>query len=357
MHIATIAQKQDVGATALASLGVPVQLAAAIGQTAILIVSTNALAAQDGPFTATDNATGGGAANTWTQIGHSFKSGTVQLSILQCVLTRALTTSNTITVGHPAANVILWNVTVETFDDLTGFDVEIDATGASNAPASGSTAAGAQNNELVLTAIACGSTPTITHPGGWQDSGQMIAAGSSTRNQMALWQYVTTGGTRSGSGSLSASASWCCITVVFKSAAPPQILLPNGDITTTSWVQTGGTGGSFYTCCNSGTSPDDTTFVTSAVNPTAQVLEFTLFPGSVPTDMTGHKLRVRARLNGATGSLLLRVKQGTTTIGTVTGVALTAGSFVWVEFDLTSLQAAAITDYTTLRGHLEAAAA
>lgn len=357
MYLGNVAQKQDAGATALGSLGAPVQTAMPIGTVCMLVVSTNALSTQDGSFTATDNATGGGAANTWTERGHSFKSGTCQLSVLTCTLTRALTTSNTVTAAHAAANVLFWNISIEAYDDLTAFDVEADATGASVNPASGPTAAGAQNNELVLCATACGATPTITHPGGWTDSGQTVAAGASTRNQLVQWQYVTTGGTRSGVASLSASASWCSITVVMKSAAPPQILVPISDDTTTGWVQTGGTGGAFWSCVNSGATPNDATFLTSPANPTSQPLKFLLSVGSAPTDLTGHKFHVRARLNGATGSLLLRIYSGATIIGTVTGVALTAGAIVWVEFDLSSVQAGNISPYSTIHGYLEATAA
>lgn len=346
----------DASSTAAGSKTVPCVQAAPIGTTVMLIVATNALSTQDGSFTVTDNATGGGAANTWTERAHAFKSGTVQMSVLTCTLTRALTTAHSFTISHPAVNVIDWCVQTHAWDDLTAFDVAIAANGASNAPASGPTAPGAQANELTFVATAWGSTPTITDPGRWTSGPTTSAIGTSQKNLEVHWQYTTTGGARSGSASLSASVAWCQATVVFKSGSPPQILVPVADVNASGWVQTGGTPGNAYSCINSGATPDDTSYLTSPNNPSAQPLEMLMAAGSAPIDLTGDKLRVRARLNGSTGNLLLRVKQGSTTIATLTSTPLTAGAIQWYEFDLSTVQAAAISGYGTLHGYLEVTA-
>lgn len=359
MHIATItAPLVDTSSTAAGSKTMPVTVAVPIGTMCVLAVATNALSAQDGSFVVTDS-----KGNTWTEradagtgAAHQFKSGTIQLSVLYSKLTAALTTADTITVSHPAANVILWTGLVEAFDDLTAFDVVASANGASAAPASGPSAAAVQSNELLFTATAWGATPTPTVPGGYSSSPEVSAAGSSTKNLQNQWKYVTTGGTRSGSLPLSGSSSWCQVTVAFTSAAPPQILVPISDITTTGWTQTGGTSGSDWTSIDEGSVPDTTDYLTSGVNPVAQVLEGALSVGSTPSDLTGHKIAAYLRLNGAAGTALLRVKQGSTIIATSSAITLTPGVWAWYTFTLTSTQAGNITDYTTLRYHLEVTA-
>lgn len=361
MWLGTIAQLSDASGTAISTKGVPVQAGAPIGTTVLLAVETNALSTADGNFAATDNATGGGAANVWTEVAHRFKSGTTQISLLACTLTRALTTSNTITLTHAlsgtAVTVAFWCVSAEAFDDLAGFDVMAVNDGSSASATSGPTAAGAQANELAFVVTASGGTGvTLTQQAGWAASPQVDAAGASVRHLLASWKYLTSGGTRSGSTGLSASATWAQIVAVFKSAAPPQVLVPNGDVTTTNWVQTGGTAGSFFTNVDEGTTPDITDFDTSQANPVSQVLEFNLAPGSVPSDLTGHKLAAYMRLNGSAGTALLRLKQGTTTIATSGTITLTPGVWGWYTFTLNSTQAGTITDYTTLRAHIEVTA-
>lgn len=358
MHLATVAQKVDAGTTALASLAVPVTTAVASGKWLVLFVSTNALSTQNGVFSATDT-----AGNVWTAQGSTlFKSGTLQMAVLTSPNTHGLTTSDVITVAHASANVLLWEVSVEAFDDVTAVDVFASNSGANVSPASGPTAAAAQASELLLVATACGASNTITAPAGWSDSGQQTAAGSSTRNMKVQWQYVNTGGTRAGSASLANSATWGQIVIALKSGQPPQVLVPVTDETVTSWTTTPSGTSPLYTLVDEGSVVDITDYVTSQNTPSGQVLEFLLglLGGGTarqPTDLTAHKMHVMARLNGSAGSIVLKLKQGASTVlATSSALTMVPGSIQDYEFDLSSIQAALITDITQVRFHLEGTA-
>lgn len=360
MHLATIGSNSDAGTTPLASLTVPVTTAVASGNRVLVAVESNALAAQDGPFTCTDS-----KGNTYTTPAagavpmHSFKSGTTQISLLESVLSTGLTLSDHLTVAHPAVNVLYWAVTAEAFDDLTGFDTGSAGTGntgASNSPTPANTPTAAQSTQLVFMVTGWGGSGTPTVPGGWDSSPMIEAAGASNRRLQAQWKYVNVGGARSGSLALSASGSWATILAAYNSAAAPQILLPIADVTTASWVKNGGSG-AFYTLVDE-VVPDTSDFLRSGSNPVAQPLEFLVAVGSVPTDFTGHKVRAYLRLNGSSGTVTLKFKDLTSVVASSSALPITPGVWDWYDFTLSSGAASGISsgDYDQLHAYLEVTA-
>lgn len=362
MHLATVGQVSDAGTTPLASLQLTVANAVAAGNRVIIAVETNALSTQDGVFSATDN-----RGNTYTVpndagqtsplgLGHEFKSGTTQISILSSVLGTGLQVGDHITVAHASANVLYWGITAEAFDDTTAFDTLSHNTGASNSPSSGPAPAADQNAQLVFVATSWGGSGVPTVPSGWDSSAMVEAAGASNRRLQAHWQYVNVGGTRSGALALGTSGSWAQIVSAWDAALPPQVLEPISDVTTTNWVKNGGTG-SFASLMDEAV-PDDTDFARSASNPAGQVLELLAAPGVVPPTFTQFKVRARCRLNGSSGSVVLKLMDGASVVAASSALPVTAGSFGWYDFTLTSTQASGINTahYANLRPHLEATA-
>jgi hypothetical protein len=181
-----------------------------VGHTLLATVASQALSAQDGPFTATD-----AKGNTWVERGHAFKSGSVQTSILSCAVTTALSVGDKITFAHnPGVN--MWAVDVEQFDDAEGFDLSASATGNSAAMAvAGGT--GAQDSELVFGGFGYnGSESAYSAGSGFTASTPVQAASTTWRNVVSQWKYVTTGGARSSDGSSAASGAWAGVLAAFK---------------------------------------------------------------------------------------------------------------------------------------------
>lgn len=365
MHLSTVGQNSDAGTTALGSLQITVANAVAAGNRVIVGVETNALSAQDGPFTATDT-----RGNTYTVpedttqsstppkpgLGHAFKSGTTQVSQLSSVLGTGLQVGDKITISHPAVNVLYWCCTAEAFDDTTAFDTLSWNTGASNSPNSGPTPAADQNAQLLFVVTGWGGSGAPTVPSGWDSSPMVEAAGASNRRLQAHWQYVNVGGTRAGALALGSSGSWAQIVSAWDAAAPPQILEPISDVTTTNWVKNGGSG-SFASLVDEPV-PDDTDFARSQSNPAGQVLELLAAAGSVPPTFTKFKVRARCRLNGSSGSVVLKLMDGATVVATSSALPVAAGIFDWYDFTLSSGAASGINTahYANLRPHLEATA-
>lgn len=182
------------------------------------------------------------------------------------------------------------------------------------------------------------------------------AAGASNRRLQAQWQYVTSGGSRAGSLALGTSGSWGQILAVYNSAAAPQILVPVANVTVANWTKVGGSGAE-YTLVDESV-PDFTDYLRSQSNPVAQPLEFLMSLGSVPTDFTGHKVRVWARLNGTSGTVTLKFKDGSSVVATSSALPITAGIFAPYDFTLSSGQASGIPagDYGQLHAYLEVTA-
>ncbi|WP_152185360.1 hypothetical protein [Segeticoccus rhizosphaerae] len=331
--------------TKVGSLDVALSQGVPAGHTLILAVQTQGLSGQDGPFAATDT-----KGNTWTQRAHRFKSGTLQLSVITCKVATALTTSDKVTITHPAADVNLWAVVIHDFDDADGFDTMAVSDGGSMGMNVGPTAAGAQSKQLLVAAFAYGGSDDSFAPGSGFTAGQplQVTNGSNYRNIAAEWSYVDATGTRSASATSLSSSAWAGAVVVFNSAAQAQELKLVADETTTGWTNVGGKA-TFAAALSDG---DDATFGRSPANSTGtQIYRGKLSIGSTPTTLTGHKLWVRARVPAGSGTVQARLVQGASTVIATSAAQALTGVFARFEFPLTSTQAQAITDYTNL--HLE----
>jgi hypothetical protein len=139
------------------------------------------------------------------------------------------------------------------------------------------------------------------------------------------------------------------------SVASAQTLAPATDITTSGWTVTGGTG--TYSSALDETVADDGEFVTSPNNPTSSVFETKVSTGVDPGVDTGHAFDYRIRSNSAASStVVIGLYQGGTLIASETRTSVPA-SFTTYTMNLTTPQAAAITDYTNLRLRFTATAA
>lgn len=215
-YIGEIARYTYDSATNVSSVTVPVSVAAPTGIRIVLAVMTNPNTAMTG-YTVTDS-----KGNSWSQRSfqvHSI-SNNANLGILECGVTAALTTVDTITVGNVSnlRSPTAWLILAEGFDDLSsGFDVQASATGTSITPASGPSATAAQNSELVFGAT--GFTGNSTYAAG---SGLTTPVGGALytttipRGLAVVWQYLNSAGTRSVSGTLSLSQGWCSAVTAYK---------------------------------------------------------------------------------------------------------------------------------------------
>lgn len=120
--------------------------------------------------------------------------------------------------------------------------------------------------------------------------------------------------------------------------ATVKILRPASDISAGAWTPS--TGVSLFGTINE-TPFNDATYNTT---PSASTFEVKLSAGTSPGVTTGHIARYRAQ---GTGSLTVRLMQGTTVIATNTP-SITA-AYQTFTFTLSGAEAAAITDYTDLR--------
>jgi hypothetical protein len=122
---------------------------------------------------------------------------------------------------------------------------------------------------------------------------------------------------------------------------------PEADISQGAWTPS--TGSDLYAMVDEDPA-SDTDYISAASATTCQMR---LQPVIDPQTSSGQIVKFRAR--SSTGSTLIaRLKQGSTTIATMTQSGVASG---WTEYDLvlSSAECNAITDYTDLRVELEAA--
>jgi len=210
-------------ATNVASVTVPVVNAAPVGTRIILAVATNPNTAVTG-YTVTDT-----KGNTWTQRSLQIHAtpNNCNLGVMECIVTTALTTSDTLTVGNTSSlrSPAIWLVAAEGFDDLSaGFDVQASATGTSTSPASGASATTAQARELVFGAIGGTANPAVTlGTGSTGPSGGALTTTVTTRFLAVEWKYVTTTGAQNATAVLGGANGWCAAVDTFKQDAPPLV--------------------------------------------------------------------------------------------------------------------------------------
>lgn len=185
---------------------------ASVGQLAVVAITVNGGA---DPTSVTDNAAGGGSANTWVKLmniaGHS---NTVDMTVWACKLTRALTSSTTVTATY-AASKAGHAAVLAAFDDVVS-SVALDGTAATAAVSSGSVAVGpsgdpAASRVLSLFAVgARGNPTTITSVSPFNLIGAIRSTsgiGTSARFTALSYQYVDSPGPISASGTIT-SDTW-----------------------------------------------------------------------------------------------------------------------------------------------------
>lgn len=307
-HIATPVATTYSGSQ-VTSWNVAVGTTVIVGHTLVLAVAGTNTTGQDGSFTATD-----AAGNTWAEAIHCPRTGTAQESILWTKLTSQLTSGQNITITHSAAGLARVAFIADEYDDITGFDVAAsNTTGSGVNYTSGTTAAAAQNNQLLYSAVCwTGAVLDWTAGTGFSSPGAQSANnGASYQNLQTEYKYVNASGTRSADGTFGASKSWGGAIAAFNTTTPAQVAYPGSDITTTGWTKVGGTG-TFASTLDE-TSPDDTDYVQSPNNPSASVFEVKWQPLSTPTDPTGDTIQLRLwYLTGSSGSAGVKLYEGAT---------------------------------------------
>jgi hypothetical protein len=122
--------------------------------------------------------------------------------------------------------------------------------------------------------------------------------------------------------------------------------VPIADIQRGAWSSSTGT--DLYEAVNEQL-PDDTSEITSELDPVNDVSEFLLEPLTDPGVDFGHLLKYRYKKVGAgTADIIVRLKQGATTISTFTHNDISS-SYTLAEQVIADAEAATITDYTDLR--------
>jgi hypothetical protein len=143
---------------------------------------------------------------------------------------------------------------------------------------------------------------------------------------------------------------WGAFAISFKTrSATPQTTRPSTDNTVGTWVP--GSGAASLASNIDEATTDDTDYITTPS--TASACQVALPSVTDPSVSTGHRVRYRAKGDGTT-DLIVRLKQGTTTIASWTEVDVPAN---WTEFRrvLTTTQTDSITNYADLRLEFETA--
>lgn len=122
------------------------------------------------------------------------------------------------------------------------------------------------------------------------------------------------------------------------SGAVVQLLRPDGDISSGAWLPS--TGSDLYAMLDE-TTADDGDYIYTTSTSTAEV---SLTNAGDPAVSTGHIIRYRAK---GTGTLTVKLMQGTTTIATHVPTLTT--SYQTFSFTLSGAEADSITDYNNLR--------
>lgn len=182
--------------TSTKTVDVPVINAVAAGQSVIMGINVPAAVAETA-MTATDS-----KGNTWHTVPNIGVSGpaNAQTFIVYCSsLTTGLTTSDTITldVGAPGTASARWMALGIAYEGILGFDKGASNSGTGQNPDSGTTAAAAQNRQLVF--VAFGGTGTgVTQtsiPSGFV-ANPPVTTPTTVRNLWIVSGFVNASGTR-----------------------------------------------------------------------------------------------------------------------------------------------------------------
>jgi hypothetical protein len=246
--------------------------------------------------------------------------------------------------------------------NTSGSPVDASGTGAANnasptSTTSGSVAAGGAY------ALACyadsGWGQAVTAHTGYTTIGyQASASGSAMPVHVSVLDTTPdTGSTWTSQTDVAGSTGWGHVSLVFKPAvavAPPQDLAPISDTSVGTWTtNTGATTNLYQAIDESEASISDTDYVQSVADPATAAYEVGLASGADPLSSIDHKVSVRALVNpnlGGTTTLTTELRQGGSALSTPASWndALT-GTAQRFDHILSSAQADAITDYSTLR--------
>lgn len=316
-----------------------------VGHTLIVAIAGTNTTGQGGSFGATDS-----AGNTYAEVVHVERAGTAQGSLLWCKLASQLNSGGTITFTHPAAGLARVAVIGDEFDDITGFDVSAsNSTGTGTAFTSGTTAAAAQNSQLVYGGVIFTSAPLdFTAGASFSTSGpEQATNGTSYQNLQTEYDYVNASGTRSATGTFATSKSWGGMVASFNTTTPAQVAYPGSDVTTSGWTKVGGTG--TYASCLDETSPDDTDYVQSPNNPSSSVFEWKWQPLNTPTDPTGDSEQIRLWFVGGTsGTARVEIYEGATQRKDWGTFAISSTPTTYSLPAWTTTENNAVTDWTNL---------
>jgi hypothetical protein len=356
-HVANIAWLENPTSTTVSSWTVPVTTAAAVGTTAVMVISASNNTGQLNTFGASDT-----KGNTWTLVTYPAgatmsNTGNLQGAILYAPITTALATSDTISVNHNGTGVVSFVCDVHTFDDIVSLDVTATANAASGTVMTATTASATQNAELVVMGIATKvSGQSITSGTGSVGTVRNSAAtGTTFRNATLAYNYVNVAGTRTYSATAGTTGAYAVGVAAFKSSVPSQTAVPTADTSVASWTPS--SGGTIFNLLADGS---NATFATSGNTPTGQVLKLKLSAIGIPTDYDHHILTVKMyAINASSASAVLKIYSGATLIATSSSQTLT-NTVATYTFTLNNTQAHAIVaaDYNgNLFGEVDVTAA
>lgn len=310
------------------------------GHKLMLGVVAQGLSGQDGPFTATDT-----KGNTWTERAHVFKSGTLQVSLLACPVTTALTTSDLIHLSHPAADLTLWAAAVHDFDGVTDFDTSASSSGASTTMNVGPTPGGVQDVELCFAVYGYGGADDSFSPGIGYTAGQpvQVTNGTNYRNIACEWSTTNGPGTRSASATSLSSSAWGAVLGVFKSGPQSQVAVPIADVDVSGWSVVG-TKPTAWQAISDG---DSSTGMLSPESPVGTTSGWTqLGPMSPPTSTDECTVTVTCRTDSASSGSIAPVLRSGTAAPFYTGTpqAIT-GALTTFVFTVPSSALSGVTNY------------
>ena len=188
-----------------------------------LPVGTVVVVAVDAPVTAawTTPTFTDSAGNTYT-LRHEQHGAPVnyQLAVFTSTLTTAVTTSTSWTATVTGANPAKWAIQGAAFSDTNGYAMTTaGSTGASTSPTTGVSATASQNKQVVVGVYAwtdSGLTTNLTVTGA-----TALTKVSATDRSLALaYQTVDAAGTRSQTGTLTASQGWAGVGVILNDVVP-----------------------------------------------------------------------------------------------------------------------------------------
>ncbi|MFD0853043.1 hypothetical protein ACFQ07_12460, partial [Actinomadura adrarensis] len=142
---------------------------------------------------------------------------------------------DTITVTISGGTRSRWALQADAFDDVNVSPLDKTATTGNTAPAStnlttGTTAATAQDDELVYAIFGFGADRTVTIPDGWNGGPKVeTSADSADRGLQVIHRYVSAIGTQEGTLTLSTSSTYAAAIATYR--ATPVVGDPFVDVT------------------------------------------------------------------------------------------------------------------------------